>query len=176
MLESLFIVSRSKIRIKISIRIKFSLRVSIIMSTMRQFRVSSLCITGWLLAVYTILSHIIWMLHVPIPMNPMELEMTSIRRITTNSQMEENTNINIDENTNDGNNNDDNNLLDQVSRDELPIIYPNTFIVREGPSFGELVHATWPKRDNKATRQYGVGPLAQDPPQGETVEIGRAHV
>ena len=140
------------------------------MSTMRQFRVSSLCITGWLLAVYTILSHIIWMLHVPIPMNPMELEMTSIRRITTNSQMEENTNINIDENTNDGNNNDDNNLLDQVSRDELPIIYPNTFIVREGPSFGELVHATWPKRDNKATRQYGVGPLAQDPPQGETVD------
>ena len=82
------------------------------------------------------------------------------------AKMDDNTNTNTDD---DDTNTDDNNLLDLVARDELFMIYPNTFAVREGPSFGELIYATWPKHQNKATRHYGVGPLAQHPPQGETV-------
>ena len=61
-------------------------------------------------------------------------------------------------------------ILDQVARDELPIIYPITFLATDGNCFGEVVHAKWPKATGKALRRYGVGPDAKDPPDGETVK------
>jgi len=62
-------------------------------------------------------------------------------------------------------------ILDQVALDQLPIIFPHTFNVPSGRSYGELLHASWPKnKNNKAQRLYGVGPTAKDPPEGQTVQ------
>lgn len=61
-------------------------------------------------------------------------------------------------------------ILDQVARDELPIIYPNTFLATDGDCFGEVVHAEWPQPTGKALRLYGLGPDAMEPPHGETVK------
>jgi hypothetical protein len=62
-------------------------------------------------------------------------------------------------------------ILDQVALDQLPIIFPHTFNVSSGWSYGELLHASWPKnKKNKAQRLYGVGPTAKDPPEGQIVQ------
>lgn len=62
-------------------------------------------------------------------------------------------------------------ILDQVALDQLPIIFPHTFNVPSGWSYGELLHASWPmNKNNKAQRLYGVGPTAKDSPEGQIVQ------